>query len=520
MTHLTDEQLGALHDGALAEREADAARRHVGECAACRGRLDELAALERSLAGALEHDPGEAYFADFERRVAARIATEPVPAAPRRGIAAWWNSPRALAWAGGVAGLVAVSALVATLAGKHGPQELARVVAPQAGRRAPAAADRANESAPRRGAASEPAAPPSREPAVRDFAQPPPAPSARREAQATPAPADERGALAQAPAPEAAANEAPAASALARKDAASQRAIEVRTSPEGEPVPVPTHTAPAPPAPTPIRLPGGLLKPGATPLGGEGVASKSLAGAPPAPATATPEARLQAAPSGLASTGGSAGRADVSAVATLCGTVTDPKGQPVAGAVVSVAETGRTAVADAQGGWCVAMPASGGTLSVLAVGFREYRASVPPDAAGRPWAASLTRVDALASPAPGRTGGAPVAGFYSFLTSPSAGENAARRAATAAESLATRNGSAGAWDRAAEAWERVAAVTRDAALEEPRFHVAQARVNAWKAGATEARRAAASLALRNYLALAPEGVRRGMAEGWEQSLGR
>ena len=76
MTHLTDEQLNALHDGALAAAELAAAEAHVAACEICREALVGLAALDASLDAALEYDAGEAYFADFARRVDARISAE------------------------------------------------------------------------------------------------------------------------------------------------------------------------------------------------------------------------------------------------------------------------------------------------------------------------------------------------------------------------------------------------------------------------------------------------------------
>ena len=49
MNHLTDEQLSALLDGAMSERERAEAEAHVAGCDACRERLAELGALDASL---------------------------------------------------------------------------------------------------------------------------------------------------------------------------------------------------------------------------------------------------------------------------------------------------------------------------------------------------------------------------------------------------------------------------------------------------------------------------------------
>ena len=107
MNHLTDEQLAA-HLDAQRDAESDAtlsaapeATSHLNFCESCRARLAELSSLDESLARALAHDPGEAYFATFADRVAERIAeTAAAPAsapAKRGGLFAWWNSPRGLA---------------------------------------------------------------------------------------------------------------------------------------------------------------------------------------------------------------------------------------------------------------------------------------------------------------------------------------------------------------------------------------------------------------------------------------
>ena len=74
MNHLTDEQLSALLDDALAPPARATCEAHLGSCDACRARLAELSSLDAALKPALTHDPGEAYFATFAERVGARIA--------------------------------------------------------------------------------------------------------------------------------------------------------------------------------------------------------------------------------------------------------------------------------------------------------------------------------------------------------------------------------------------------------------------------------------------------------------
>jgi anti-sigma factor RsiW len=133
MNHLTDEQLAARLDGS---RSPDA-EGHLAGCEECRARLAELSSLDDALARALDHDPGEAYFASFADRVAARIAQDAAPApasatadVTRRGLFGWWNSPRALAWAGGAVAVVAVAALAVVITRDHGVRPLAGRTAP------------------------------------------------------------------------------------------------------------------------------------------------------------------------------------------------------------------------------------------------------------------------------------------------------------------------------------------------------------------------------------------------------
>ena len=118
MKHLTDEQLSALLDDALPASERAECDAHLATCEACRARVAEYSALDESLGKALEHDPGEAYFADFADRVAARIEaagagpSAPEPAAARqraRSPWGWLMTPRGLTLAGSTAALLAVA---------------------------------------------------------------------------------------------------------------------------------------------------------------------------------------------------------------------------------------------------------------------------------------------------------------------------------------------------------------------------------------------------------------------------
>ncbi len=163
MNHLSEEQLSALADdgpalraGAPERGARAAAERHLESCPACREALAGLLAQDRDLRGALEHDPGEAYFEDFAARVGGRIraaglrgAQARVPEA--RGLAEWFRSPRKLAVVGAVAtvvvgaGIVMLSTREVTMPALRHPaaEQPTRSVAPPAAVPAPAATDEA-----------------------------------------------------------------------------------------------------------------------------------------------------------------------------------------------------------------------------------------------------------------------------------------------------------------------------------------------------------------------------------------
>jgi anti-sigma factor RsiW len=131
MNHLTEDQLSALADGALAAAARAEAERHLEECATCRDALAGLLALDRDLRGALEHDPGDAYFETFTARVGGRIRAAGLRGAQARapegrGLADWFRSPRKLAVVGAVAtvvvgaGIVMLSTREVSLPVRHG----------------------------------------------------------------------------------------------------------------------------------------------------------------------------------------------------------------------------------------------------------------------------------------------------------------------------------------------------------------------------------------------------------------
>ncbi len=152
MTHLTRDQLSALVDGALQGRARADAERHLESCASCRDTLAELAATDVALRMALEHDPGEAYFAAFPERVARRLGEE------RRGrgvpLAGWraWFTPPRMAWAASAAAL-AVAAGVVFMQGREGSRPMERSDLATRAQQQEAAPAPAAESGPARDAA-------------------------------------------------------------------------------------------------------------------------------------------------------------------------------------------------------------------------------------------------------------------------------------------------------------------------------------------------------------------------------
>ncbi|MDQ1748831.1 MAG: hypothetical protein QOD07_3094 [Frankiaceae bacterium] len=111
--HLSLDQLAELDEGIAAN--ADALRRHLDGCAACRARAGQLNA-SRALLSTL---PAEAMPADVAARIDAALAAEPAPPmtfggdiVPMQSRRAWLRGPNVAAAAAGVAVLALGAALV------------------------------------------------------------------------------------------------------------------------------------------------------------------------------------------------------------------------------------------------------------------------------------------------------------------------------------------------------------------------------------------------------------------------
>ena len=567
MKHLTDEQLSARLDGELPARQAEEAERHLAACAACRERLAALAGSDAALARSLDRDPGEKYFASFADRVQARIASgagaeargRSADAAPRRS---WFGSPATLAWAGAAAALLVVGALavrIATqqVAGGGSAAEQPSIVG----------ADRLEQR--QRDAAAPPAAAPAPE-GARANETPSPAPAeaeaqrADEPAARVPAASGSSSALAdeRITTPGARAKDEAVGIRVGDEDRrpplAPQRLQELRTLPSGEQVPVQSRPLPQAGAQKNFAVPPADAskprKPVAMPMAPqpslkkvvtqeetrapESRADESKLGATAAPA---PKATGSVAPATEAASGLTSAQADEAATVRLCGTVANAQGRALEGATVTVVETGRSVVAGAGGSFCVEAPSRDATLSVLALGYHEYRASVR-DAEATPLAISLRSVDALgpggAPAARLKAGPPPVAatkevpevsvqgsrdraafGATKSLLDrapASPGDVTTARAATEAARLAK---SATLWTKAGALGTGVAAAAKPGAeADEARFRAAEARMSAWRLAPTGPNRVAALAAIGDFVAKAPAGARRDSAEAWRREL--
>jgi hypothetical protein len=605
MKHLTDEQLSARLDGELPGRTAGAVEEHLAACAECRERLAGLSGANASLAQALEHDPGEPYFASFAGRVQDRIAAATAADSPRQARAdapsvsrgGWLQRPSTLAWAGAATALVAVGVFAVQFAtqqvavGRKSAEPSSIVGADRLESRqaAPASPTPASPApaAPAPAAAPEPAllqAPADRETDALSARQQPAQPRSRDERLDQPAPAaraeggqlkKSRTANEKAAAPlrtDAAAPVRENAAPPVRENAvaAPQRLQELRTLPNGEQVPVQSRALPqdekqkafaaapgdAAKPPKPMAMPmatAPLVKRAvAAPEihlgGGRSEESKTSLAAPtpaPAPATAPPAAAGTVAQPSEAATGAVlADRVESMATVRLCGKVTDTSGRPLAHAAVTVVETGRSVTADDAGGYCVDAPSTRATLSVMLVGFHEYRERVQPGDGSTPWAVTLRPVQALGE------SGAPVMRFTSppgpavpgqeevqvqaerrliakdqsataklATIAPLPGETADAKTAREATEAALRTRTVPMWSKAGALWERVAlSAQSEAAANEARYRAAEARMNAWRLARGSSNRRAAAEACDAYLAKAPAGTHRDEVAKWRKEL--
>ena len=116
--HVTGERLGAFVDCELEEAEAEAVRRHLAACPACRtdaGLLGRAGALLREAVAAEPAPDPEAVWQAVRTRIEAETpAGGPVPARRRFSPPAWLALPRSLVWTAAALVLIAGLTLLQT----------------------------------------------------------------------------------------------------------------------------------------------------------------------------------------------------------------------------------------------------------------------------------------------------------------------------------------------------------------------------------------------------------------------
>jgi len=530
LKHLTDPELSAYLDGATVGPDAERVERHLAACQPCREALAELAAQDQALRPVLSHDPGEAYFEGFAARVEDRIRAAGLAGAAARGegfdLGRLFRSPRALAWIGAVAVLVVGGGLALMTSREGTPPVLRdRAVDRFMGRSAPAP--------------TAPAAPPSStSPSASSEATGPPAvqeATAGAEAERLRVLEHEQGQSATAKEE----LKARPGSAADQQAAAPARAMEVRRSESGEEVPVRRKDMPVI-VPAPTAASKGTEE---TRVRKKTMAEPMQTQAAPPPAASSRDAQsprpqaqnpsFAAPPSGAASPGAASMPSSVAGEVRVCGEVRDPQGRPIAGAQVVASDLGRTAMADAQGRFCLSLPPGEHPVSVMAVGYAASRhtlrtgegearltlAVVPvlegsgvaaPKSLAFKQSATTTRV----TEAPTAASPDSYAGLPDSL-------RGAVREAQRLEADAMAHPSAARFDTAAAQWDRSLKRLTGGPLEiESRRRLATARYRAWELAPTPDRARAAVETLRAYVARAPAGPERAQAAAWLDQLQR
>jgi hypothetical protein len=220
--------------------------------------------------------------------------------------------------------------------------------------------------------------------------------------------------------------------------------------------------------------------------------------------------------------------------AGACGSVVDAQARPVANAQVVLANTGVTAVTDAQGRFCFQVPAGTYDLSVFAVGFAPNRQTVELGGAAREPTLAVRTVEVLPPPPPGsspapaaiapkRDGEAGLAFRLDPSPPPPPMPDSVRVFWVRAEQLtaaATAERSAPRLDTAAIAWNGVIARLGPGGAEiQARERLARTRMLAWELVPDGPRTLAAKKALQDFLARDPAGPAREWAQGALARLG-
>jgi hypothetical protein len=536
MSHLTDEQLSALVDDALDAGARAALESHLETCAACREALAGLAAQERGLRAALEHDPGAAYFEDFAARVGGRLRAagqESAPArvgAESRGLADWFRSPRKLALLGTVGVLVAGAGVVIMVTREA---------------RMPVLREREIESRAAQEAAGGPA-----------MVQPKPEATAPPRAK----PSEQAVPLREQPAPQN--RPAPAAESSPRRmneRAALGRAYQVRREASGEDVAVgrPTGFAYQPPGPAYVPAPPGAVVHApkqryALPASPETRVSEEKAAAPHggaqpvtaeegAPAASAADQAVGRAPEKLAAGAENLLAQREQALAprkvgpavpgSVCGEIADQAGRPIAGAQVVNRTTGANVTTAPDGSFCLAAKGRTQELVVMAVGFKPLwrtvsagerprivleTVSVLGGKNARPTNAALrdARLAVDRGGADQRAGASADLFAHQGTFARIHGANALRLT-----TLAEQMGVSSAWDSALTEWRRVLDDVKGGPLDSRvRYEIARARLMGWRVDRTQVRAGQTRQAVDELLASSPSAAARDSARTWLDEL--
>jgi len=523
MTHLTESELSAHLDGALPPRDRERADAHLATCATCRDALARLAAQDRSLAGVLEHDPGETYFDAFAARVENRLRAAGLAGAqaraPRAGGAwGWLHSPRALTWVGAAAAVV-VGAGVVMMTGRE--VEMQNLHRPNwTEHRAPAPPSEGTLRADKKAAAPQP-------PVTQDKES-----NAKNEVT------------------RALGSNAPSAVGDLDRKAGAGHVVEVKRNEIGEEAPVTRERAFAspPPAAAPPVSEGGAVyarkERRAEPAGGAKPEMEKQQAERPVDALANPMTAQEA-----------------TAAVRRCGTVHDASGRPVQGAQVIVAETGASVSSAADGSFCIEIPPNGRTLIAMAVGFEAGLRALP---SGDRSALALTlrAVPVVGDGLALKTGEAAPESRLKLNSGTTSGQRDERSSDSAAEaplgaakglafstpapraiamsdpfaalpesariSVSTarileveagRAKSASQYEGAALMWERALRQSpRSAAANDLRYQIALARNHAWRIEPIRERAIAALSSTSDFLVHEPAGPRHDEAAGWLDPL--
>jgi hypothetical protein len=222
-----------------------------------------------------------------------------------------------------------------------------------------------------------------------------------------------------------------------------------------------------------------------------------------------------------------------------CGVVRDPQGRPLAHVAVTFVGRARVARTDAEGRFCLEMPASGGQLALDAVGFESRRLTLGPAVPGEDLVLALDPVPVLGvaplardgrggaaragdedavRAAPGATGAELALPAPDLRLEPDTVRVLFQRARTLRREVGARP-TAGQWEAIAAVWDAAGDHADDReVVARARYEGLAARMRAWRLDPSPARHRLAAAAVATLEAAAPTGPLRTAAERWGREL--